>query len=295
MASPDKKDKVRLRAVLGDHPHTKALKSGAVHSDLVDFEFVRFSPTNAAFKPMVRELKFDVCEMAIVTYLMARAWRKPLVLLPAAMLGRFQHAYAIYNGERGTIGPADLGGRRVGIRSFTTTTGAWIRGILANDHGVDLGSIRWVTFEDAHVAEYSDTTERAPAGRGIIEMLMDGELDAVLGETSPDAKLKPLFSDPVAAARAWYARHAVVPVNHLVVVTEALAASRPDVVAEVYRMLKASKAMASAADPIDLVPFGLEANRRSLELIIEYAAQQNLIPERFRVEELFGASLPRFD
>lgn len=295
MASPDKTEKIRLRAVIGDHPHTKALKSGAVHSDLVDFEFIPFQPTNAAFKPMVRELKFDVCEMAIVTYLMAKAYGKPLVLLPATMLGRFQHAYAIYNGERGTIGPAELGGRRVGIRSFTTTTGAWIRGILANDYGVDLGSIRWVTFEDAHVAEYRDTTERAPAGRGIIDMLMDGELDAVLGETSPNAKLKPLFSDPAAEAKAWYAKHGIVPVNHLVVVTGALADSRPDVVSEVYRMLKASKTMAALADPIDLVPFGFEANRRPLELITEYAEQQNLISERFPVEELFGASLPRFD
>jgi 4,5-dihydroxyphthalate decarboxylase len=282
--------KVRLRAVLGDHPHTKAIKSGAVHSNLVELEFIPFSPTNTAFKPMVREQRFDVCEMAIVTYLMAKAYAKPLVLLPATMLGRFQHAYAIANGDRGTITPADLGGRRVGIRSFTTTTGAWIRGILANDYGVDLNSIRWVTFEDPHVAEYVDTTERAPPGRGIIDMLMDGELDAVLGETSPNPKLKPLFSDPAAEAKAWYAKHAIVPVNHLVVVTEQLAASRPDVVAEVYRMLMESKAEAPAADGVDLVPFGLEATRRPLELITSYAAQQNLIPRPYRVEELFGGT-----
>jgi 4,5-dihydroxyphthalate decarboxylase len=288
----NKTEKVRLRAVLGDYPHTRALKSGAVHSDLVEFEFIPFSPTNAAFKPMVREQQFDVCEMAIVTYLMARAYRKPLVLLPATMLGRFQHAYAIYNSDRGTMGPADLGGRRVGIRSFTTTTGAWIRGILANDHGVDLDGIRWVTFEDPHVAEYVDTTERAPSGRSIIDMLKDGELDSVLGETSSDPKLKPIFSDPDAAAKAWYARHAIVPVNHLVVVTEALAASRPDVVAEVYRMLKASKAIAppAPAGAVDSVPFGLEATRRSLELITSYVAQQNLIPARVRVEDLFGGA-----
>ena len=295
MAAGDKTQKVRLRAVLGDYPHTKALKSGAVHSDLVEFEFVPFSPTNAAFKPMVREQKFDVCEMAIVTYLMAKAHGKPLVLLPATMLGRFAHAYAIYNSERGAIGPAELGGKRVGIRSFTTTTGAWIRGILANDHGVDLDGIRWVTFEDPHVAEYVDTTERAPPGRGIIDMLTDGELDAVLGELSPNPKLKPLFSDPVAAAKTWHAKHALVPVNHLVVVTEALAGSRPDVVAEVYRMLQESKAKAGAVEAIDPVPFGIDANRRSLELIIDYAAQQKLIPERYRVADLFGTLRPLFN
>ena len=105
------------------------------------------------------------------------------MLLPAAMIGRFQHPFAIYNAAKGTLAPADLNGKRVGIRSFTTTTGAWIRGILANDYGVDLDSIDWVTFEDPHVAEYKDTTQRAPEGKKILPMLLDGELDAVLGET----------------------------------------------------------------------------------------------------------------
>jgi 4,5-dihydroxyphthalate decarboxylase len=278
---------LKLRTVLGDHAHMRALKAGEVRSDRVAFDFIDFSPTNAAFKPMVREQKFDVCEMAIVTYLMARAHDKPLVLLPATMLGRFQHAYALYNTERGKLGPADLRGKRVGIRSFTTTTGAWIRGILANDYGVDLDSIRWVTFEDPHVAEYVDTTERARKDKKILQMLLDGELDAVLGETSDDPRLKPLFADPKAEAARWHQKHGVVPVNHLVVVTEALAKSQPDAVREVYRLLKASKAAAKPAEGIDLVPFGVEAVRKPLELIIAYAAQQALIPRKFSVDELF--------
>jgi 4,5-dihydroxyphthalate decarboxylase len=277
----------RLRAVLGDHAHVRPLKAGEVGSDRVALEFVEVSPTNAAFKPMVREQKFDVCEMAIVTYLMARAHNKPLVLLPATMLGRFQHAYALYNAGRGKLGPADLKGKRVGIRSFTTTTGAWIRGILANDYGVDLDQIRWVTFEDPHVAEYVDTTERAPRDKKILQMLLDGELDAVLGETSDDPKLAPLFPDPKAEAERWYRQHGVVPVNHLVVVTEALANSRPDIVREVYRLLKASKEASKPAGGIDFVPFGVDAIRKPLELIIAYAAQQALIPHRFSVDELF--------
>jgi len=171
--------------------------------------------------------------MAIVTYLMAKAHGKPLVLLPATMLGRFQHSYALYNPERGTLGPSDLEGKRVGIRSFTTTTGAWIRGILANDYGVNLDKIDWITFEDPHVAEYVDTTQRAPKNKKILQMLLDGELDAVLGETSNDPRLKPLFLDPAAEAAKWYARRGVVPVNHLVVVTETLAKLRPDAVSGV--------------------------------------------------------------
>jgi 4,5-dihydroxyphthalate decarboxylase len=277
----------KLRTVIGDHAHMRPLKTGVVRSDQLALDFVDFSPTNAAFKPMVREQKFDVCEMAIVTYLMARAHNKPLVLLPATMLGRFQHAYALYNAERGKLGPADLRGKRVGIRSFTTTTGAWIRGILANDYAVDLESIHWVTFEDPHVAEYVDTTERAPKDKKILQMLLDGELDAVLGETSDDPRLKPLFADPKAEAARWYQKHGIVPVNHLVVVTEALAKSQPNAVREVYRLLKASKAAAKPAEGIDLVPFGVEAVRKPLELIIAYAAQQALIPRKFSVDELF--------
>jgi 4,5-dihydroxyphthalate decarboxylase len=286
---------MHLQTVLCDHPHVKPLKDGKIKSDIVDLEFIEFSPTNKAFKPMVRELKFDVCEMAIVTYLMAKAYGKQLVLLPAAMLGRHQHASALYNAERGQLTPKALTGKRVGIRSFTTTTGAWVRGILANDYGVDLSSIKWVSFEDPHVAEYKDTTERAAAGKTILQMLLDGDIDAALGETSTDPRLKPLFGNPAAEAERWHQRHGIVPVNHLVVVTESLAKSRPDAVREVYRLLKQSKAAANLKGTPDFVPFGVEANRKALELIIGYAAQQALIPHRFSVDELFDETTRNLD
>ncbi|MDA9412368.1 ABC transporter substrate-binding protein [Bradyrhizobium sp. CCBAU 45384] len=283
-------DRLKLRAVLGNHPHVKAVKSGELRADLFELDFIEYTPTNTAFKPMVREQAFDVCEMAIVTYLMAKAHGKPLVLLPATMLGRFQHAYALYNPARGTLGPDDLEGKRVGIRSFTTTTGAWIRGILANDYGVNLDKIKWVTFEDPHVAEYVDTTERAPTDKKVLQMLLDGEVDAVLGETTDNPKLKSLFPDPATEAAKWYARRGVVPVNHLVVVTESLAKTRPEIVAAVYDLLKRNKEQMGPAATPDLFPFGIEANRKPLELIVDYAFQQALIPRRYAIEELFDAT-----
>src|SRR6202030_44407 len=208
---------MRLRTLLGDHPGTVALKNGSIKSDSVAFDFVDYSPTNKGFKPMVREGAFDVSAMAIVTYLMAKSSTKPMVLLPDVVVARFQHGYALYNAKQGTLKPADLNGKRIGIRSFTTTTGAWLRGILANDHDVDLNSVDWVTFEDAHVAEYVDTTKRAPAGKQIVQMLLDGELDAVLGEKSDQPGLKPLFADVAAEEKAWFAKHGVLPINHMVV------------------------------------------------------------------------------
>jgi 4,5-dihydroxyphthalate decarboxylase len=234
---------------------------------------------------MVRDGAFDVSEMAIVTFLMAKSVGKPMVLLPNVVLARFQHAHALYHARSGELTPRDLNGKCVGIRSFTTTTGAWLRGILANDHGVDLDSIDWVTFEDAHVAEYRDPTKRAPAGKQIVQMLIDGELDAVLGEKSEHPDLRPLFADAAAEERSWFARHKVLPINHMVVVSRALADQHPDVVREVRRLLT------KAADSSPAAPrFSVDEMRRSLALIIGYSAQQGLIPRAYAVDELFDAT-----
>jgi 4,5-dihydroxyphthalate decarboxylase len=271
---------MRLRTLLGDHPSTAALKNGSIRSDLVEFDFVDYRPTNKGFKPMVREGAFDVSEMAIVTYLMAKNFNKPMVLLPDVVMARFQHGHAFYNAKRGTLTPADLAGKRVGIRSFTTTTGAWLRGILANDYGVDLGAIDWVTFEDAHVAEFIDTTIRAPAGKQIVQMLLDGELDAILGEKVEHPDLKPLFADVKGEEVRWFAKHAVKPINHMVVVKQELSDGHPDLVREVHRLLSQA---AIAADARFLVA----DMRRSLECITAYSAQQGLIARPFAVDELF--------
>jgi 4,5-dihydroxyphthalate decarboxylase len=274
---------IRLRTLLGDHPCTAALKNGSVKSDLVTLDFADYSPTNRGFKPMVRNAAFDVSEMAIVTYLMAKSFGKPMVLLPNVVVARFQHGHALYNAKSGTLTSADLNGKRVGIRSFTTTTGAWLRGILANDYGVDLDSIDWVTFEDAHVAEFQDNTERAPPGKQIIQMLLDGELDAVLGEKSDHSDLRPLFPDVAAEEESWFAKHKVLPINHMVVVSESLSNQHPDAVRDVFRLLQESAALAPAGAP----RFSADEMRRSLELVIRYSAQQRLIPRAFAVDELF--------
>ena len=232
---------------------------------------------------MVREGAFDVSEMAIVTYLMAKSFDKPMVLLPHVVMARFQHGHALYNARSGKLAPRDLNGKRVGIRSFTTTTGAWLRGILANDYGVDLDSIDWVTFEDAHVAEFRDTTKRAPAGRQIIQMLLDGELDAVLGEKSDHPDLKPLFADVPAEEKAWFGKHGVVPVNHMVVVSRSLSERHPG-----HRAGSAANAEAGRGRrrPMRRVSPPMKCAAR-WKLIIGYSAQQKLIPRAYAVDELF--------
>ena len=180
-----------LRTLLGDYPNTKALKTGEIRSSSVAFEFADVKVPNTAFKDVVRHLKYDVAELAIVTFLQAKAHGKPLVLLPAVIVGALPHPFLVYNAERGRISPADLKGKRVGIRAYSVTTAAWVRGVLQNEYRVDLNSINWVTFEDPHVAEYSDppTAVRAPAGKSLVQMLIDGEIDAgVVG--GPDLKIR---------------------------------------------------------------------------------------------------------
>jgi len=286
-------EKSKLYTLLGDYPNTTALKTGAVTSGLVDFAFADVKVSNTAFKPLVREAKFDLGELAIVTYLQAKTYGKPYVLVPATVLGRGQHHTIAYNPERGRLSASDLAGKRVGVRAYTQTTGAWVRGFLADDYKVDSAKIRWVTFEYPHLAEYKDPdfVTRAPEGKSMVQMLLDGELDAaIVGDKLPDPRLAPLIDDADTAARKWAERHGGIPINHMMVIRSAIAKSRPDVVSEIYRVLRESRrAVPPPADGSLLDPwrFGVEPNRRSLEMIIDYSFRQKLIPRVFSVDELF--------
>jgi 4,5-dihydroxyphthalate decarboxylase len=285
-------DITTLRIAIGDYPHTLPLKRGDITSPVLKLDFVEVKPMHTAFKPMVREHAYDASEMALVTYLQAKEQNKGLTLLPAAMLARFQHGTVLYNTERGKMGPSDLRGKRIGVRSYSQTTAVWIRGIIENDYGVDLSRVQWVTFEDGHVAEAKDPPGviRAEKGKDITKMLIDGELDAAIyGAAMPDdPRLQSVIANPDAEAKAWFGKHRLVPVNHMVVVTDDLAKSRPEAVAELYRMLAAGRAAAGQpAGGIDTAPFGKDANRPCLELLISYAVQQGLLARRLSVDELW--------
>lgn len=286
---------LRLHTLLADYPNTLALKKGEVRSPLLSFDFADIKVANQGFKPLVREAKFDAGELAIVTYLQAKLYGKPYVLLPAVVMGRGQHHTIAYNSERGTLRPADLPGRRVGVRAYSQTTGVWLRGILQNDYGVDIDRVTWVTFEDPHLAEYRDpaNVDRQPAGKVMLDMLLAGEIEAaIVGDKLPDDKrVKYLIPDPQAAAQDWAKTHGFSPVNHFFVVREAIARERPDVVKEIFRMLGESKKAAGGAAKPDPLPMGVEAVRNALTLIVDYAVQQRLIPRRVSVDELFDPAM----
>jgi len=284
--------KVKLKTNFADYAISKALKSGAVPSDLVEFDFCGTKIANQGFKPMVREGRFDAGELAIVTFLQAKAWGKPLTLLPAVVMGRFQHNCISYNRALGTISPKEIEGKRVGVRAYSQTTGVWVRGILQHEYGVDLSKVKFSTYEDPHVAEYRDppyVSRFDPKGRTMEQLMLDDNLfDAVIGPPDPnEPREAPLIADPEQAALDWHRKTGCVSVNHFFVVSDEVA-KRPDVVLEIYRMLVASKkAMPPPANAVDTHPFGLENNRKNLELIIQFAWEQRMLPRKLTVDELF--------
>jgi 4,5-dihydroxyphthalate decarboxylase len=291
--------KVRLRTNLADYPVVRALKAGEVRSDLVEFDFCGPKTAHQGFKPMINEGAYDAGELAIGSFLQAKAYGRPLVMLPAVVMARFQHNYIVYNADRGTLAPKDLEGRRIAVRSYAQTTGIWVRGILKHEHGVDLSRLRWVCTDDAHVAEYRDPAalvERpGPGAKKLDQMLLDGDVDALIPATDltkDHPNIRHLFPNPNGQAKAWAQKYGTVPVNHYFVISKHLADARPDVVREIYRLLHESKQLAPApADGIDFFPYGVEANRKALELVVQYAVEQEVIPRAFTVDELFAGAV----
>lgn len=274
----------RLSAAIGRYPHTAALLDGAVSDAEVALDCTPFPSIPRAFAPMVREGRFDVSELAIATWLQAWSHGKPLVLLPRVLSARLQEGSLYCRADSPMRGPGDLIGKRVGVRAYSQTTGLWLRGVLQDAHGVAPGTIRWVTFEDAHVAECRDPTwaERAAPGADMKAMLLEGALDAaIFGSEGPGSDaLRPLFPDPYAAGRDFVRRHGFTPVNHLLVMRADHAALAP----AVLRLVDASAA-ASA------LPRGRAAIAPAIAFAAYHAVRQGLIDRAPTPDEVW-AGLP---
>jgi 4,5-dihydroxyphthalate decarboxylase len=282
---------VTLRTNLAQSPMTQAIHDGRVTSDIVKLDCCGPDPAQNGFKDMIRRNMYDAGELAIVTYLQAKCYDKPYVLLPAPVSGRFQHHCAGFNRELGHVDPKDIEGREVGVRTYAQTTGLWIRGILQHEYGVDLDKVTWRTVGEGHLEEYHDPANCVPLPKGsnIGQMMLDGELTATLQgiDLPKDPRVERLVPDPFNAAKDWFAREGVVPINHIFVVHQDIAKSRPDVVREIYRMIGESRDLTEGGLPDPFPPMGIEANRKGLELAITWAFEQKIIPRRLSVDELF--------
>jgi len=292
------KDIPVLRTALKTYPHTAAIKSGELTDPRVRLDCVDVDPIYRAFAPMARQQAYDVSEMAIVTYLQAKAYGKPLVLLPTVVAARMQQGCLVYDARHGTRSLDNLTGARIGVRAYSQTTGMWVRGILANTYDVDTSKIAWVTYEDAHLAEYADPAiaTRAAAGKTMLGMLQDGEIDAaIFGNDLPkDENIRPVIPDHAAADQAWRAMHHQVPINHVVVMHRAVAERHRDAAQAVYDLLERGKALAPPT-PADRLPGGVERLRDRLELVLDFCLQQQLLPRPLTVDEILNDSLEFID
>jgi 4,5-dihydroxyphthalate decarboxylase len=262
----------------------------------------------------VRGLEFDICEMAITTYVCARAHGKRMTALPVFLVRAFHHGAIAYNTKAGIRTPKDLEGRRVGVnRGYTVTTGVWARGILQEEHGVDLSKITWVLSGDEHVAEYRAPENVVPIepGRKMGDMLASGELAAAIGVEVNSPDVQPLIPNALEAGLAALRRNGHYPINHLVVVKDDLLAAQPELAADVFdafaeakrryvARLKAGEiAKPTAVDEVhrrvmeitgDPLPYGIAPNRRVLEELIRHSLAQGIITRPVTVEELFAKS-----
>jgi len=301
-----------LKTVTRTQGNNQALKDGTVKPRTAGLEFVEVDPLIDAFRRMVRSLEFDVSEMAMTTYITARAHGKKMIALPIFLMRAFHHGAIKYNVKSGIKSPKDLEGRRVGVnRGYTVTTGLWARSILANQYGVDLSKITWVLSGDEHVAEYRPPANVVPIEKGkkMGDMLAAGELEAAIGADVDSPDVKPLIANAKETAFKALADSGHYPINHLMVVKEELLQAHPELGPDLFNAFTQAKRLyveklragaiekPTAVDEMhkrvmditgrDPLPYGIEPNRAMLEEVIGSALEQKIIMQPVTVEELF--------
>ena len=306
---------MKLKTVTRTQGNNQALKDGSVKAVGCDLEFEEVPVLIDAFRRMVRGLEFDVCEMALTTYVCARAHGKRMTALPIFLVRAFHHGAIVVNRDAGIRHPKDLEGRRVGVnRGYTVTTGLWARSVLQHQYGVDLKKITWVLSGDEHVAEYRPPANVVPipAGRKMSEMVSSGELAGAIGVEVDAPNVKPLIADAAQAGLNALRDSGHYPINHLVVVKDELLQAHPQIGPAVFEAFAESKRRyverlragaidkPTAVDEVhrrvmaitgaDPLPYGIEPNRRMLEQAVSSAWEQGIIERPVALEDLFPAN-----
>jgi 4,5-dihydroxyphthalate decarboxylase len=325
---------LRLQTATFPYGHTRALRDGRVAPVGYELEFLDVAPMVGAYRRMVRELTYDVCEIPITTYVVAKAHGKPFTALPIVVNHMLHHGDVQVGADTGIASPKDLMGKRVGVRAYTVTTGVWVRGMLQSEYGVDPSTITWYTDDEEHVTEFRPPANvvAAPPGTSLVDLFQRGEIDAAFagpaglgrvgapvagwdsGSASRDAvrstrPYKPLFPDAAARDAAWLKRAGAYPIHGLICVKDELLQREPNLGRAIYDAFAASKSiylreLDAGGKPNDAedqkwtkmrafvggdpLPYGIEANRTTLELLLGYAADQGLTPRRFTPEEIFA-------
>lgn len=277
-----------MNTLLGDYPNTHALRCGQLTSPFAPLEFADVSVPNKAFKRVVRDVEFDVAEIALMTFLMARSRGVPLKLLPVVVFSRNPLPHLTCNLERRPVTPDDLSRCRIGVRSVFTTTAVWIRALLKSQFSVPLDSVEWLTFEESHVAGVPDPpgVRRIAPSVDLRTMLQEGKIDAAIVDPIPaDPRFGSVVPDPEAAFSDWCRRHDARTLNHVIVVRESIAAD-VQLMRELFRLFRESRAVAGAAVDQESIPLGLAANRRNLEVAIAVADAEGLLAGPLTLDDL---------
>lgn len=306
-------DEINLKTVTRSQGNNQALKDGTVKPHGFSFEFEDVPVLIDAFRRMVRKREFDVSEMALTTYVCARAHGKRITALPIFLVRAFHHAAIVYNTEVGIRDPKDLEGRRVGVnRGYTVTTGLWARSVLQNQYGVDLSKITWVLSGDEHVAEYRPPANVVPieAGRKMADMLARGELAAAIGIEVDSPNVAQLIPEAEEAGFEALRRFGHYPINHLMVVKDEVLQAHPELAAKIFHAFAEAKnlyvqrlrngqiAKPSAVDEMyrrvmqitgaDPLPYGIAPNRSMLEQAVQSALAQGIITQPVEIDALFA-------
>jgi 4,5-dihydroxyphthalate decarboxylase len=315
--------KVHLKIAVAEHPHTSAIRSGVIQIEGVDAEIITVTPQIGAFRRMVRDVEFDVCEIAPTTYIIARAYGAPFIALPIFVVRRFHHGGLLVRPDAGINHPKDLEGKKVGVRAYSVTTGVWTRQVLIDEFGVDNDKITWVVDDEEHVTQLKLPANviRAAEGTSLAEMMASGELvagfaaAAGIGRTGNptggwqevEANYPDLFPNAAELEAGYYARTGIYPMHGTIVVKDSVLAENPWVAKSIYNAFAqakdewvASLNAGTATGPNaqkygdlrkivgpDPLPYGIEENRATIEALEQTAFKQGLTPRRMSMDELF--------
>lgn len=316
-------EKVHLKIAVAEYPHTSAVRNGTIPIEGVDAEIITVEPQIAAFRRMVRQVEFDVCELAPTTYIIARAYGAPFVALPIFTVRRFHHSGLLVRPDAGIKTPKDLEGRKVGVRAYSVTTGVWTRCVLIDEYGLDSSKVTWVVDDEEHVTQLKlpANVVHAPPGRSLADMMADGELaagfhgNAGVGRSgSPtggwkqvEAHYPDLFPNAAELEAAWYARTGIYPMHGTIVVKDAILAKHPWVAQSLFKAFSQAKNEwlarldAGSATGVsdkkyaalrkvvgtDPLPFGMAANIKTIQALEQTAFKQQLTPRRMSLDDLF--------
>jgi 4,5-dihydroxyphthalate decarboxylase len=317
------KNRVHLKIAIAEHAHTAAIRDGSIPIEGVDAEFVTVKPQIGAFRRMVRDVEFDVCELAPTTYIIARAYGAPFVALPIFVVRRFHHSGLLVRPDAGIKTPKDLEGKKVGVRAYSVTTGVWTRQVLIDEFGLDSSKVTWVVDDEEHVTQLKlpANVVHAPEGTSLADMMASGELSAGFGAAAGigrtgnptsgwkevEADYPDLFPNATQLEAEYFGRTGIYPMHGTIVVKDSVLAEHPWVAKSIYDAFDRAKKewlarldageATSAADKKylklreivgpDPLPYGLQENLKTIEALEATAFKQGLTPRRMSVYELF--------